>query len=680
MDELIQLINILNGLVEEKEIVLGPTLIKKLKAMDNPIAKFILDCAVEKLDIDVDYSFVEFDEQETMVSLLKNRWEEEAGKDIFTTKRREKMKISRLVMALATKKGVKFPEKEIEEFVNKYKSSQKKFEFKEIEGKEIKEWYNEKNYTNDRDGNPSLHNSCMRYAAAQNYFSVYTESPNVRLLALIDNETNKLMGRAIVWKNAHMEGVGAITYMDRVYTAKQAYENLFKDYAKSKGWWFKVVQTNQDMSITNGTEKKGTWLIDCQIADLDWARYNKPYMDSLKYMTYVRKEGRFVPVMTNNANNYKESWVSTSGGSQTNNNYVSEHERLLSVARALSIDQATLKVSDDDAKIMVQNNGDEWASYSIQELQVVGARKFIEKDKIRDIDPANYINIIPAREIWEKLGEMSIDVILEKLIEFEKYINKQNGVNLLIDISTDEEILRQFKYYLNKKYDDVIHYLMKNSKVNLTRFVDSLTKVKPTRKKIVKESVDDDSDEDDVKNDVKGSSIPKGDANEPVTLDSLLKQTEINIQHMVDFFEKSDANKNVCISFLKHKIARLKIRFFLKKFGKDDDKRKRLIVEQIIPSLSQSMQPLDFVKNYLKISNKEFFKLFGENLNRNIIERIAINILQNNANVRKELISVDNRELRGGNYYIYKVKNGNKKEGDVEVKKRGPGRPPKKLI
>ncbi len=677
MNELIQLINILNGLVEEKEIVLGPTLIKKLKAMDSPIAKFILDCAVEKLDLDVDYSFVEFDEQDAMVSLLKNRWEDEVGKDIFTSKRREKMKISRLIMALTVKKGIKFPEKEIEEFVNQYKSSQKKFEFREIEGREIKEWYNERNYTNDRDGNPSLHNSCMRLAETQSYFTVYMESPNVRLLALIDNDTNKLMGRAIVWKNAHMDGVGEVTYMDRVYTAKQAYENLFKDYAKSKGWWFRVVQTNQDMTITNGTEKKSNWIIDCQIADLDWSRYNKPYMDSLKYMTYMRKNGRYVPVMTNNSNNYKELWQSTSGSGTTNNNYVSEHERLLSVARALGIDQASLKVSDNDEKIIVRDDGVDFASYSMQELQLVGAIKFIEKDKIRDIDPANYINIIPNREIWEKLSEMSVDVIVDKLVEFEKYINKQNGVNLLIDISTDEEILRQFKYYLNKRYDDVLHYLMKNAKPNLERFVESASKSKVNKKKIVKESIDDDNDEDDVKNDTKGV-IQKGDINEPVSLDNLLKQTEVNIQHMVDFYEKSKANKDVCISFLKHKIARLKIRFFLKKFGKDDDKRKRLVIEQVIPALSNSMQPLEFVKNYLKISNKEFFKIISENLNRNIIERVAMNTLQNNPDVRKELLSIDNRELRSGNYYIYKVKDDDKKEGDVEIKKRGPGRPRKK--
>lgn len=91
----------------------------------------------------------------------------------------------------------KYSQSEVEKFVNLFKaSSPDKMETIDIvRGKDIKYWYNRKNYLYKELG--TLGSSCM--ANENDYFDIYTDNPDTCSL-LILKENDKLVARALVWK------------------------------------------------------------------------------------------------------------------------------------------------------------------------------------------------------------------------------------------------------------------------------------------------------------------------------------------------------------------------------------------------------------------------------------------------------------------------------------------------
>jgi hypothetical protein len=66
---------------------------------------------------------------------------------------------------------------DIEDYVNKFKSSKKRFDnFKIVIGEDIRHFYHHDNYSRGEDG--SLGDSCMRYDEAQAFLDIYTNNPD----------------------------------------------------------------------------------------------------------------------------------------------------------------------------------------------------------------------------------------------------------------------------------------------------------------------------------------------------------------------------------------------------------------------------------------------------------------------------------------------------------------------
>lgn len=120
---------------------------------------------------------------------------------------------------------------DIEELVNLYRaliSPAVMFETEDISGA-----YNRCDYINSSD----LGSSCMQGEGA--YMGIYSRF-NCRVLVAEVN--GDMVGRALIWPEVRIDvdGQKQVTFMDRVYTSADRYKQQFVDYAKSKGYWYKV--------------------------------------------------------------------------------------------------------------------------------------------------------------------------------------------------------------------------------------------------------------------------------------------------------------------------------------------------------------------------------------------------------------------------------------------------------
>jgi hypothetical protein len=178
---------------------------------------------------------------------------------------------------------------DIEDYVNKFKSSKKRFDdFRLVHGEDIRHFYYHRNYSLGESG--TLGDSCMRYEEAQAYLNIYTNNPDkIKLLILMDTDSEgddivtvsgieyRIKARALIWTLDD----GRI-FMDRIYTHDSSDVELFKEYAKDNGWLFKLKQTfdNSD-NITDAKTGLYRKTLSCTLSHF---RYNTfPYMDTLKF-------------------------------------------------------------------------------------------------------------------------------------------------------------------------------------------------------------------------------------------------------------------------------------------------------------------------------------------------------------------------------------------------------------
>lgn len=172
----------------------------------------------------------------------------------------------------------KFTDKQIEKFVNEYKSSVEMNEekIKVVEGDDIKFWYNSKNYT-VRSG--TLGNSCMS-SVNSSFFEIYAQNPeSCRMVIIIEN--NKLKARALVWKVQDQEFE---YFLDRQYSITDSDINKLRKFAEDQGWAYKT--HNNHLSIKAVTYKGKSSDIEMQIKLKQWNNsydYQMyPYMDTFK--------------------------------------------------------------------------------------------------------------------------------------------------------------------------------------------------------------------------------------------------------------------------------------------------------------------------------------------------------------------------------------------------------------
>ena len=190
-----------------------------------------------------------------------------------------------------------FKEQAVAKFINIYKAELAGIliynRFKIVRGEDVRYWYAESNLSPNVAGS-RLHGSCMRHDGTggngncQPYFNIYVENPDHCGLLILTNQYNKLIGRALVWggeneKNRLRKPIGGRIFMDRIYTTKDSEIDLFKKYAKEKGWIYKYSQEAQNASYIDplNNDEHVNKSISIQLTPGEHKQY--PYMDTLKY-------------------------------------------------------------------------------------------------------------------------------------------------------------------------------------------------------------------------------------------------------------------------------------------------------------------------------------------------------------------------------------------------------------
>ena len=226
--------------------------------------------------------------------------------------KKSEIKIGRLTKKILNKLGVP-SDKEIEDFVNKYKSVIKVSNdalsrFKIVNGEDIRKYYLVDNYQSPRG---TLGGSCMRGEGAQRYLDIYVENTkNISLVIFMSKDgSDKICGRALLW----VDNKGR-TIMDRIYTIGIEDEELFKEYARRNKYLYKLKQTySDDTLLFNGIKVSNEDnIVIIELKEKDYDYY--PYTDTFKYYNSVtgllsnRKDSGINPEYMLNSTDGLVSW------------------------------------------------------------------------------------------------------------------------------------------------------------------------------------------------------------------------------------------------------------------------------------------------------------------------------------------------------------------------------------
>lgn len=242
------------------------------------------------------------------------RSDEGSSHKIWSTSRNN-IKIGRLVRAILTSAKEPFTDKDIEDFVNLYKSTydvmaNALIRFDIVEGKQITYWYNIKRYAKE---GGILGNSCMADVPS-GYFDIYTSNPeSCKMIILYDEDgsidistgkyaSTKILGRVLLWTTDKGQ------VMDRIYTSSDSDVDLFKEFGKKNGFWWKKHQDSDcEFTMENGTISDNNPSLTIQLKDTDFEEY--PYLDTF-YMLNTSND-----TLTNDPDNgYDRILRSTGGG------------------------------------------------------------------------------------------------------------------------------------------------------------------------------------------------------------------------------------------------------------------------------------------------------------------------------------------------------------------------------
>jgi len=215
--------------------------------------------------------------------------------------------VGRFVRRILDKAGEKVSDKDIEEFVNKYKSliqirKEAFSRFKIVSGEEIRGFYSSDNYEN-MDG--TLGNSCMRYEKCQKFLDIYVgNSEQVKMVVLMNRKDGtSITGRALLWT----DNLGR-KIMDRIYTNNSADETLFKEYAIKNEFLYKERQdSNEDTKLLLNGKVVDEQKVIIELPSFDYNYY--PYMDTFK--NYNPSTGK---LSNSNDGSYDYNLEETDGG------------------------------------------------------------------------------------------------------------------------------------------------------------------------------------------------------------------------------------------------------------------------------------------------------------------------------------------------------------------------------
>jgi hypothetical protein len=251
--------------------------------------KFLNGVEVNK---NLSQNYIDITDKDDTISFLPDNKSDklEYSDSRYLAKGRGEIKIGRFAKSLMTDKVVMkdlkiskvFTDKEYEDFVNLYKSSNVKSEnkFELVEGEDILKYYHENSYAYQKG---QLGNSCMKKEYCQDYFGIYVENPKTCNLLVYLNSRGEVLGRAIVWKVSKAP-CDAEYFMDRIYTSSDSDIIKFKNYANEKGWMIKYKQ-NCDINDSYFFEYKGELVLGEVKVKLQEFRFDYyPFVDTLSYL------------------------------------------------------------------------------------------------------------------------------------------------------------------------------------------------------------------------------------------------------------------------------------------------------------------------------------------------------------------------------------------------------------
>lgn len=250
------------------------------------------------------------DYQPIMTNLLnlEKMWDD----DIFFKSNRQDTRIGRGIRSFLTSVGLKFSDKEIESFVNGWKSTVDAINdifsnFEIVSGEEIAKWYSFKHYSENKG---TLGSSCMK-GVNPDFFEIYTSNKKIEMVIFKDvDNPNKIAGRALLW--TFDDGK---KFMDRVYTVRDSDVQLFRDYAQKIGAYSKFSNNSNSSleSISPTGERVNLGVVNIQLSKISFTYY--PYMDTFKL--YKPDSG----IISNNENSREGIWLeSTEGGPENEDN------------------------------------------------------------------------------------------------------------------------------------------------------------------------------------------------------------------------------------------------------------------------------------------------------------------------------------------------------------------------
>jgi len=232
------------------------------------------------------YAWVKFKDQsgndvgQGVYNVEKIRYVDERIKKVWSSNRQE-IKVGRAMRALLKESGVEFADKDFETFVNLYKAAidkiNDKFSYIEVvRGSDIAHWYHNKNYF-EKSG--TLGSSCMS-SAPESWLEIYTANPEVGLVIYKSiDDTDKIIGRALLW-----ELKDGKEFLDRIYTVNDSDVQLFRDYAKENGWYYKEYNNSSDSGFVIAPDGSRINL-DLTVNLTDASMSEFPYLDTLKYFS-----------------------------------------------------------------------------------------------------------------------------------------------------------------------------------------------------------------------------------------------------------------------------------------------------------------------------------------------------------------------------------------------------------
>jgi hypothetical protein len=209
---------------------------------------------------------------------------------------RNPFKVGRFARSVLNSAGVKFTDREIEEFTNAYKSgfdlmNDAFSKFENVSGSDIAYWYKDENYESQQS---TLGNSCMK-EKNERYFKIYSTNKDVCSMLILYSDGGSIVdgkykadtikGRALVWKLDDGR-----TFMDRIYYINDSIIELFKSYAENLGWFYKTYQNSdaEDCTITDGKTTESSPNLTIKLENIDFDTY--PYMDTICFLNRDTRE------------------------------------------------------------------------------------------------------------------------------------------------------------------------------------------------------------------------------------------------------------------------------------------------------------------------------------------------------------------------------------------------------